>query len=155
MTLDEFLIALSQLPSDAPLIFELGQTRIGSGYHITELRLARVEAIDCAAQRANWSSATLQLLDGQDGAYMAVGKAARIIAQSVSAIPGLGAVEAQIEFSPGNRGLGIYGLDMPELQGDTAIARLLPLSATCRPSERAKTDSRCNVPADAQTACCA
>lgn len=134
MTPLSLLDGLKKLPADLPLVFETGDGAIGAGYHVTEFKLAAVDSIDCGGRLASWTEAALQLLDGDGGTHMKVGKFNTILAQSIASLNGLGESPLQVEFAHENRGMRIYDLSPPEL-GEGAVAiRLSDVRAHCKPA---------------------
>ncbi len=133
-TLAEFVEILSGSNPDAAAVFHTQSSEIGRGYHITELKLADVQSIDCGGRQNRWQEAQLQLLDGQDGARLTVGKVASILTRSRAAIPALADVPLSVEFAPGNRGLQRYRIGVPETAGDRMRLPLIDERAQCKPA---------------------
>ncbi len=135
MTLNELLENLRAMPPQAPLIFSTLSGPINGGYHVTELKLAQVKSIDCAARRGEWSEAMLQLLDGDGGAHMSVGKFTAIVGQSVKTLDGLGDVGARVEYARGNAGMHAYDISAPALKGESVEISLAEVTAVCKPAQ--------------------
>ncbi len=125
---------LSEEDLDRKLIFATVDGEIGAGYHITELKLADVQGIDCGANQRGWRETVVQLLDGHGRAHMSVGKFAAIVDQSVKAVPGLGDAPVRIEFAPRNQGLHLYEIGGAERTEDALIVGLVDDRATCKPA---------------------
>ncbi len=138
MTLSDLINMINTLPADAPLVFSTTDGPIGKGYHVTELKLASFNSIDCGAQRDSWTETILQLLDGQGRDHMPVGKFASILEQSVRSIKGLEDSPLRIEFSHGNRGLQIFEPMAPEFVDGAALLKLRVIQAQCKPAMRGK-----------------
>lgn len=138
MTLDDLITATRAFPPDTPLVFFTDDGSIEEGYHVTELKFARVSSIDCAAQTDAWSEAILQLLDGQGRNYMSTGKFAGILAQGARHIAGLGRAQLRVEFAHGNAGLQIYEPLAPKMFEGSVSLKLRPVTAQCRPAAVAK-----------------
>ena len=157
MTPERLLTHLSALPAEAPVIFESGAGPIGGGYHVTELKLALVTGIDCGARLAEWTEATLQLLDGPGEAPMTAGKLSAILAQSIGKVAGLGAAPLRVEFAHGNSGLRIWEIGTPEMAAGRVRIGLSEASAMCKPFEEsagALAGTGCCAPRPEKTACC-
>lgn len=133
-TLSELVQTLSDARPDLPATFRTGAAEIGAGYHVTELKLADIDSIDCAGRRARWSEALLQLLDGQDGQRLTAGKVAAILRRSLAEIPGLADAPLAVEFAHGNRGLARYRLGTPEFAGSRIVLPLIDERALCKPA---------------------
>ena len=137
MTLDSFDQALANMPQDAALIFRTDAGDILGGYHITEFKHARVDSIDCGGRTDAWTEAVMQVLDGNGGAHMTVGKFRKVLGQSLARLPGLGNAELKVEFAPGNDGARLWHLDRPVLDEGAVIAALTEVRALCKPMQAA------------------
>ncbi|WP_425092776.1 DUF6428 family protein [Tropicimonas sp. S265A] len=135
-TLTDLIADLSAQDPEAAAVFQLDGRDIQAGYHVTELKLARIDGIDCGGRRSHWQEAQMQVLDGYGGKWMRAGKLAGILRQSAEALPGLADAPLSVEFAPGNAHLARYHLGP---LGTDAEGRLtLPLVATravCKPAE--------------------
>ena len=134
MTPDSLLLALRTLPSAAPLTFQTDAGPIGKGYHVTELKLAHVTGIDCAARMAHWTEAAIQLLDGSVGDQMTVGTFIGILDQSIRNVDGLGPAPLKIEFAHGNDGMHLFLAADPILEDGRVLISLGGAQATCKPA---------------------
>ena len=101
-SLNTLRAALTEDDLDRKLIFATVDGEIGAGYHVTELKLAEVQGIDCGANQRGWRETVVQLLDGHGREHMSVGKFTAILDQSIKALPGLGDASVRIEFAPRN-----------------------------------------------------
>lgn len=146
MNINGFLQTLANKPMDAPVVFVTKQGEIGGGYHVTELKLAKITGIDCAARQAEWAEASVQLLDGGGGAHMAVGKLSKILAQSKAHVKGLGEAELHFEFAHSNAGLQQYRMKTPAMVGGRVEIRLDAQRAVCKPAQQCSPES--------ETECC-
>jgi len=134
MTPETLRTALDELPAEAPLLFLTDEGEITGGYHVTELKLAHVTAIDCGARRSDWAEATLQLLDGHGGAHMTVGKFNVILAQSIRHVDGLGDAPLRVEFAHGNTDLRLLEIGAPVRRGQKVTIPLGAAHAVCKPA---------------------
>lgn len=134
MNLNSLLKNLETAPAHAALVFTSDAGDIGSGYHVTELKLSHVTGIDCGGRVNEWQEAAVQLLDGNGSNHMPVSKFTGILEQSIARVEGLGAAQAHVEFSPNNTGLRTYNLQAPEVKGDRVLIRLQAAGAVCKPS---------------------
>ncbi len=156
MTPATLLNTLKALPKDAPLVFQTAHGAIGSGYHVTEYKLASVSSIDCGGRLSNWTEAALQLLDGVGGEYMTAGKFNAILAQSISKVNGLADTPLHVEFAHQNEGLRIYQIETPELIEGVISFPLSEDRAHCKPAletiAHAKVSGCCG--SSAAASCC-
>lgn len=134
MNLNTLITALSGVSDATPLIFATTDKEIGAGYHVTELKLAQITGIDCAARVATWAEASLQLLDGEGRGHMQLGKFKGILRQSVSKVAGLDEAPVKVEFAHGNAGMRTYEMEEPELRQDKVVIRLRESRAVCKPA---------------------
>ena len=160
MTPETLLACLERLPADAPLVFQTGSGSIQGGYHVTELKLARIRSIDCSARRSQWDEAVLQLLDRQGGDHMTAGRFTAILAQSIRHVAELGPATLYVEFGHRNFGLRVLHPDEPRLEDDQVIIRLRDANAVCKPLLDAQQGSSvqtssCEPTQTAARSCCA
>lgn len=137
MTLNDLVQALAAVDPKVPLVFDAPSGRTAPGYHVTEVRLATLEAVDCGGVRSNWREAILQILDGQGRGYMPVGKFLDIAERSVAAIDGLDQYEIRVEFASGNDRLELLSLQAPRIDDARIVVPLSPVQAACKPLVRA------------------
>ena len=147
-TIKFFRSQLSESDFDRKLIFTTGDHEIGSGFHVTELKLADTRSIDCGANQSSWTESTIQLLDGHGGTHMTVRKFAGIVDQSVRAMPGLADAKLRIEYAPGNVGKHIHHIGAVERADDAVHVTLQNDQALCKPATSSA--AVCSV----QKACC-
>ena len=147
-TLSDLLGSLAGAHPDLPAVFRADGAEIGAGYHVTELKLADISSIDCIGRQSRFAEAQMQLLDGQDGETLTVGKISTILNRSMAALPGLGDAPLSIEFAHGNRGLARYRLGAPEISDRRVRLPLVADRARCKPA----TELSC---CGAASACCA
>lgn len=142
MTPAELYAQLADLRPEDDLVFETQSGVIGGGYHVTELRLSRSTAIDCAGGVTSSVGATLQLLDGYGDKFMPVGRFGTILKQSIVGVDGLGEAAMKVEFAHDNQGLGLFHIDAIASEGARAVIRLTPDEALCRPAQVSKAAGR-------------
>lgn len=157
MNLTDLQSRLADAPADAALVFATPKGDIGGGYHVTELRHADVTAIDCAARVETWTEATMQLLDGNDGYHLRVGRFRDILEKSLTTVDGLGAATLRVEFANANQGLGLYRVAGIEGQGGRVLVTLDDDRAVCRPGLAAALAGKpgCCTGGREPAACCA
>ncbi|MGL4528702.1 MAG: DUF6428 family protein, partial [Aestuariivirga sp.] len=57
------LRAALQPHAELPLVFIYDDRRIAPGYHVTEVKVARLSSLDCGANPESWSETVIQLWD--------------------------------------------------------------------------------------------
>lgn len=135
MTLNLLLAHLKSATAETPVVFIADSVKIGSGYHVTELKLARITSIDCGGRLAEWTEAAMQLLDGSKGEFMTSSKLAAILEQSVRQVKELGNAQAHIEFAPGNKGMRKYHMRPPKLKDGNLLIQMEESHAACKPAQ--------------------
>lgn len=156
-TFARLLADLAPLNSDHALVFVTDAGEIGAGYHVTELRHAAATGIDCGGKIDKWFETRLQLLDGQGGTHMQVGKFCEILRRSLKALPELAQAPLLAEFGPQNATLQLMSIGTPQIQADRVLLPLTPATAVCKPIQRIgdAAAARCSTPAQPDiTACC-
>ena len=132
-TLTDLLTDLKTLDPDLPLVFATDEGEIGGGYHVTELKRAHINSIDCGGRLSDWVETNLQLLDGTDRNHMKVGKFIGIASRSIDLVDGLSDGPLSFEYSPSNIGLRRYQASGITVQNDQITLRLSEDSAQCKP----------------------
>ena len=107
MTPQDLIAQLDTVSQDAPLIFVTENGPINAGYHVTEVKLASVQSLDCGARRSSWNEVVIQLLDGSGQDFMTAGKFTGILKKATSKLEGLDHAALKFEFSNDNKGLRI------------------------------------------------
>lgn len=134
MKLSAFGELLETAPADLPVVYYTDSTAIGAGYHLTELKAARVSSIDCGGNIDHFPEVTMQLLDGQYGRHMNVQKLSRILQHSLKELPELNSSEVKVEFSPNNEGLQVFSLGEPDITDFEVRVPLIQMGAVCKPA---------------------
>ena len=113
-------------------------------YHLTELRVAKINSIDCGGGRGCLGRSSGAGAGAGAGAGCARPrgdergeKMTAILPRSVAEIDGLADAPLNVEFSPGNQGLGRYQFGAPrEAEGFVTIP-LMPMGPECKAMTRA------------------
>ncbi|MGB1311474.1 MAG: DUF6428 family protein [Leucothrix sp.] len=137
--LDELKHACKTNP-DAALIFKQGDDTINAGYHITEIKHAKVNAIDCGQGTEQWDEVIIQLLDGSalyKGSAMRCAKFLKIVGAATDSLPLDESTQTYIEFSPNNGPLNKLTIDYIEQAESQVTVHLSQPTALCKPLQRA------------------
>jgi len=130
---------------EMPLVFALDEQTINPGYHLTEVRHARVSSIDCGknSEPEHWDEISIQLLDGSSGSnqgHMTTGKLIGIIEKALTKLD----VDSEsssslfIEFAPDNGPIRKLNINS-YVEGDNElIVNLGSEKAVCKPFQRSK-----------------
>ncbi len=160
LTLGDLLEKLSTAQNTS-LRFTYGGTLIGAGYHITEVKSARIAAIDCGSNPEEWTELFVQLLDiAGDGPAMQATKFAAILSAVTKRLQLDVTAKLTFEVSDGLGAMQLYGAASPSLHDGVLTVPLIDRPASCKPMdlERAsaanKSSSCCSKPSTT-AACCA
>lgn len=137
-TADDFISSLRP-HADKPLVFEYGGRRIQAGYHVTEIKAASFQSVDCGANPEQWNETVVQLWDvpGREGeTFMTARKFLAIWDKVAARVPlDRGATlvfECGDDASPALR----YTAEGLRADGDALVVSLAPVRASCKPRDR-------------------
>ena len=133
----ELTTFLASQPATDEVLFEAEGDAVGLGYHLTELRMARISSIDCGGVEDAWDEAQMQVLDAPGDEAMSAGKMAAILKRSAEAVHGLAKAPLNVEFSRGNQGLGRYRLGVPRVSEGVVTLPLTRMGPECKAMSRA------------------
>ncbi|MVO15471.1 DUF6428 family protein [Parasedimentitalea huanghaiensis] len=156
-TLNSVVTLLKLQNAYAPLVFETNEGEIGGGYHVTELKQAIITSIDCGGNIDDWRETHVQLLDGQTGEHMSVGKFAAIADKSMAKVQHLGEAPLYFEFALKNNGLRRYQIEALTPDASKIIVLLTEGRAVCKPAAAGKaveTANGCCSSNSSKSACC-
>jgi hypothetical protein len=137
-------ISIGHLLSDlAPhgskrLVFSYDGQVVKPGYHVTEVKAGRFDALDCGANAESWTEIFIQLLDvdGDDRAHMPAGKFAAIIRKVAEHVSLDDAARLTFEISDGVAPMSLYQASAPRVVGGEVHVALSPRPASCKPRDR-------------------
>lgn len=147
MKTKEFLDLL-RASSEHDLVFVNSEDiAIHPGYHLTEVKAASYDTVDCGNQKNRWSETILQLWvpEETDKEYMKAGKFMRIFDSVRASIPLQEDAEVRIEYGDENFFPSIYSVAAISKNGNALNVLLEPPGTTCKARDRA---------VDAETCCC-
>lgn len=127
------LLAAAEAAPDAPVTFVAGGRVVPSGQHVTEARLARIEAIDCGGRTSAWDEVQLQVLDGAGGPPMPGHALAGLMRRSGEVLSPPPGARLRVEAETG-AGLGRFSLGDLRRGEDGTTVRLDALGAVCAPA---------------------
>lgn len=149
MTTEEFISRMRKAP-DQELIFEnrAGQA-VRAGYHLTEIKAAHFDAIDCGGQTNQWNETIVQLWAPAeaDDEYMTAGKFLRIFDKATAMIPLQLGAEIRVEYGDGNFFPSLYHVEAVKSGPSETRVLLQPPATTCKARDR-------RVAGDEISACC-
>ncbi len=149
MRTDEFVSALRRSP-EKRLVFEnAAGDSVHRGYHITEIKAAHYDTVDCGGQLNHWEETIVQLWvpAEPDNEYMKAGTFLAIFDKVGGLVPLNFGAAARVEYGDGSFFPSIYHVaSVTEAEGQLMVL-LQPPGTTCKARDR----SGARVEA---TACC-
>jgi len=147
--------------AERPLVFTYDGHPVKPGYHVTEVKAGRFEALDCGANPEAWSEIFVQLWDVIDGdrTHMTAAKFAAIIRKVSDHVALDPAARLTFEVSDGVRPMQLHRAGAPCIVDGVVQVALSPRPASCKPRDRwlenqtADTESCCAPRKDAQPCC--
>ncbi len=148
-----------------PVKIYFNETVINPGYHITEIKQAFVQSIDCGKNSAveNWEEMTIQLLDGakissrgSTAAHMPASKFSKIVDKARQLLSVKEATLLFFEYTPGNGPiLKLHAESINTTKSECAIF-LATENAACKPYERSVAANKIDFPNETQVnqGCC-
>ena len=144
MTTQEFIAAVRQTP-DNQLIFEneTGDT-VRAGYHLTEIKAAHFDTVDCGGQTNQWHETIVQLWvpanADDDDEYMTAGKFLRIFDKVTAMIPLQLEAEMRVEYGDENFFPSLYHVESATSEDGATRVLLTPPATTCKARDRRLAD---------------
>jgi hypothetical protein len=153
------LLAALDAQPDIPLVFEYDGRDVKPGYHVTEVKSGRFDALDCGANPESWTEIFVQLWDvDEDGrTHMPSGKFSAIV-RKVSEHVGLPkTARLTFEVSDGVAPIALYCASTPSVQDSVVRIELSPRPASCKPRDRWLEEQACISSSSCGTtsSCCA
>jgi uncharacterized protein DUF6428 len=156
MTTQEFIAALRKAP-ESQLIFEneTGDT-VRAGYHLTEIKAAHFETVDCGGQTNQWRETIVQLWvpANADDEYMTAGKFLRIFDKVSAMIPLQLEADIRIEYGDENFFPSLYHVEA--VISDDGATRVLisPPATTCKARDRRLAEVKADACCQPAALCC-
>jgi hypothetical protein len=111
---------------------------VRSGYHLTEIKAASYDTVDCGGQTNHWKETIFQLWvpDEADDGYMEAGKFVRIFERVRSAVSVDLMADVRIEYGDENFFPSIYSVESIKTNGDSLDVALARPETTCKARDR-------------------
>jgi len=128
--------------ADKPLVFIYGGKRIQPGYHVTEVKAARVRSLDCGDRPESWEETVVQLWDppGEPGEgfmpFMPVSKFLSIYGRVAAKVPLEGGSRLLFEWGNADTPAVRYTVADLTAEDGAVVVHLSPVYAACKPRER-------------------
>jgi len=138
MKTSEFISALRTAP-DHPLVFvDRNGHAVHAGYHLTELKAARFDTVDCGGQLNQWQETIVQLwvpADADDD-YMTAAKFLKIFDKVRGLVPVNLDTEIRVEYGDENFFPSTYHVRSVTHERDRTRVLLEPPATTCKARDR-------------------
>jgi Family of unknown function (DUF6428) len=156
MTTQEFIAVLRKTP-DNQLIFENeAGDAVHAGYHLTEIKAAHFDTVDCGGQTNRWDETIVQLwmpaTAGDEDEYMAAGKFLRIFDKVTAMIPLQLSAEIRVEYGDENFFPSLYHVESVTSDAGTTRVLLAPPATMCKGRDRRV--AQVEAGACCETTCC-
>ena len=146
MTTHDFISRLREAPAKQLVFTDSGDATIHGGYHLTELKAASFDAVDCGAQKNRWNETIVQLWvpeEQENGEFMTAAKflsiydkVARLISLDVTA-------EIRFEYGDENFPPSDYKVEkISENEAELRVQLRLPRT-TCKARDRRELGAGC------------
>lgn len=156
MTTQEFIAALRKTPDDQLIFENEAGDMVHAGYHLTEIKTAHFDTVDCGGQTNRWDETIVQLWvpadTGNGEGYMTAEKFLRIFDKVTAMIPLNLEAEVRVEYGDENFFPSLYHVEAVT-RGDGLRRVLLAAPATtCKGRDRRLAEAEAG--ACCETACC-
>jgi hypothetical protein len=138
MTTNEFISALRAAPDNELMFINLAGHVVHSGYHLTELKAASFETVDCGGQTNRWQETIVQLWvpANPDDDYMTAAKFLKIFDKVRGMIPLDVDADVRVEYGDENFFPSAYYIRSVTSDETTTRVLLEPPRTTCKARDR-------------------
>src|SRR6266700_961926 len=158
MKTNEFISTLRAAPNNQLIFVDLDGHTVHSGYHLTELKAASFDTVDCGGQTNRWQETIVQLWVPSHAAneYMTAAKFLKIFDKVSGMIPLDLDAEIRVEYGDDNFFPSAYHIRSVNDDQTTTRVLIEPPQTTCKARDRRhaalqRSDSCC---AAATQSCC-
>ncbi len=153
MTTKEFVSRLRAAPQNRLLFVDAEGNTVHAGYHLTELKAASFDTVDCGGQINRWDETIVQLWVPADanGDYMSAGKFLKIFDKVRALMPLKFDAEIRVEYGDEKFFPSTYHVHSLRYDGDITRVLLEPPATTCKARDR----RGCCAAGAAANICCA
>lgn len=157
MKTNEFISALRTAPDNQLVFVDLAGHTVQTGYHLTEIKAALFETVDCGGQINHWRETILQLWVPHDAnnQSMTARKFLKIFDKVSGMVPLDFEAEIRVEYEARNFFPSTYRVNSVAQEQDETRTLLEPPATTCKARDRradSVTASCCQL---ATSECCA
>ena len=146
MTTHDFISRLRDAPAKQLVFTNSDGATVHGGYHLTELKAASFDTVDCGAQKNQWNETIVQLWvpeDEENGEFMTAAKFLSIYDKVARLIPLDATAEIRFEYGDENFPPSNYHVEMiSENEAELRVQLRLP-QATCKARDRREAGAAC------------
>ena len=146
MTTQDFIAELRRAP-EKPLLFVNAEgDTIHARYHLTEIKAAKFDTVDCGGKKNRWNETIMQLWvpDNETSeTFMTAGKFLIIYEKVSSMINVDAAAEVRFEYGDANFFPSNYHVDSVAEEIDALRVELRPPQTTCKARDRRVAGASC------------
>ena len=146
MKTEDFISTLREAPAKHLVFTNSDDTTIHGGYHLTELKAASFDTVDCGAQKNQWNETIVQLWvpEGEEnGDFMTAEKFLSIYDKVARLIPLDSTAEIRFEYGDDNFPPSNYHVEMmSENEAELRVQLRLP-QTTCKARDRREAGAAC------------
>jgi hypothetical protein len=145
MKTNDFIRSLRKSPNKALAFVSPEGALIHVGYHLTELKAASFDTVDCGGQKNQWLETIVQLWVPEDAAegYMTAGKFMRIYDKVSGMIPLRSDAEIRFEYGDENFFPTNYHVEQVIEDASEIRVQLRPPQTTCKARDRSCAQECC------------
>jgi hypothetical protein len=146
VTTQDFIAELRRAP-ERPLLFVNAEgDTIHARYHLTEIKAAKFDTVDCGGKKNRWNETIMQLWvpDNETSeTFMTAGKFLSIYERVSSMIDVDPAAEVRFEYGDENFFPSSYHVESMTEEIDALRVELRPPQTTCKARDRRAADASC------------
>jgi len=139
MTTQDFIAQLRHQPDKQLVFVNPGGDTIHDGYHLTEIKAAKLQTVDCGGQKNRWNETVMQLWvpsDEPSQEFMTAGKFLSIYDKVSRMIDVDAAAEIRFEYGDENFFPSNYHVESIDKAGSELRVELRPPQTTCKARDR-------------------
>ena len=139
MTTQDFIAQLRRAPEKSLLFVNAEGDTIHAGYHLTEIKAAKLDTVDCGGKKNRWNETIMQLwvpADETSETFMTAGKFLSIYERVSSMIDVDPAAEVRFEYGDENFFPSNYHVESMTEEIDALRVELRTPQTTCKARER-------------------
>ena len=146
MITDDFIVQLRRAPGK-PLLFVNGKgDNIHANYHLTEIKAAKFDTVDCSGETNHWNETIMQLwvpAGESSEKFMTAGKFLSIYEKVGCMIDVDPTAEIRFEYGDENFFPSNYHVDSVLAETDALRVELRPPQTTCKARDRRASEAGC------------